>query len=143
MTSCTCTGELLVVNQGSSEASSLLQKRVRYEVHTLHALTRRFLLDCALGFFPCYFLFGCKGLTRRAQNRTLNENTMIRIRTFVLSNSRQLCSRQLCSRTPPKSLVLSNYSSHVGLLATDAHATTCYTEYPKHGVELPSWPWCN
>ena len=23
------------------------------------------MLDCALGFFPCYFLFGCKGVIHK------------------------------------------------------------------------------
>ena len=41
---------------------------IRVSVDALYAL-----LDCALGFFPCYFLFGCKDTSK---HRSLIHNTL-------------------------------------------------------------------
>ena len=51
------------VQRGWDESRLLREcERAKREKHVLNGATMIPLLDCALGVFPCYFLFGCKDI---------------------------------------------------------------------------------
>ena len=64
------------------------------------------LLDCALGFFPCYFLFGCNRLslyTRIGSDRGKPQSTIMYTSTTTYSVVRQKAVQDLISQQPATS----------------------------------------